>query len=142
MRHAELWTPEMLEMARQEEERRKRYQHLSRLYRYSHYYGGVTGTGLIILPVGLRDDPLKQNLFNTEIQLVTISLFGEGYAANPVYTSYAPVVFQSGNTVLDLERAKRVTAKWRELKRQDVNILHEYRDYSPARRVLREMFNT
>lgn len=106
-------------------------------YRYSTRYSGVIGEALTIQPVGMP--PEKQNRFNAEVQLITISIFGEGYAANTVYTSYPPVVFQHTDMRVNRERAKRVMKKWRELKHANVNILKEYREFSPARRVLKNL---
>ena len=107
---------------------------LSRHYRYSTRFSGVVGEARIIQLVG--GDPVQQNRFNAEIQLITISEFREGYAGNTIYTSHPPVVFQHPDMYVNRQRAQQVTQKWRDLKRRQVNILRQYRQYSPTYRIL------
>jgi hypothetical protein len=106
-----------------------RYQSLPlhRAYRYSTAYSGCICDGLTIQPIGL-DDPREQNRFHIEINLISKLLFGLGAAGNTVYNAHGIVVFQHPDMAVNRKRAKQVTAKWRQLKRQDVDISAFYRE--------------
>jgi hypothetical protein len=99
---------------------------LSRKYRYSSVWAGPLGEGITVQPVGM-DDPYEQNRFHTEINLISRLLFGPGAAANTVYNAHGPVIFQHPDMNINRQRAKQVTAEWRRLKREGVNIIAYYR---------------
>jgi hypothetical protein len=89
---------------------------LSKQYRYSTSWAGVSGNGLSIQPIGMT--PEQQNRFHTEVNLISHRLFGLGAAANTVYNAHGFVIFQHLDMDINRQRARKVMSEWRRSKRE------------------------